>query len=65
MNNQPNASREWFGLIETYKQRNLTQKEFCKRNSLALCRFMYYLQRYRKQQKSLSSQKPAFSQVIV
>lgn len=64
MNKQPKTRSEWNGLIEEYQKSHLTQPAFCKEKGLILHRFVYSIQRYRKQNK-LSQPSPSFSPVVI
>ena len=67
MDNEPKNRNEWFLIIEEYQSSNLTQARFCKQNNLALAKFVYYLQRYRKQNSvsNIQQETPSFSQIVV
>lgn len=66
MENEPKNRCEWFLIVEEYKNSNLTQAEFCRQKDLALAKFVYYLQRYRKQNNiKAQREKPLFSEISI
>ncbi len=66
MENEPKNRSDWHLVIEEYQNSNLTQAEFCKQKNLVLCKFVYYLQSYRKQNNiKAQREKPSFAEITI
>lgn len=67
MNDDQSLSRtQWYALVEEHEKSGLTQTEFCKQKSVSLCRFGYYVKKYRDRNTEItSSSVPSFSQINV